>query len=350
MAVPVEPADRVEALDVLRGAALFGVLTVNLVTIFRHSLFEEFLHGPEDAWARAVSFGLEFKAVTLFSLLFGIGLEAQRERIDGFDRYIVRRLVFLLVVGLVHLFLFWNGDILTLYALCGLVVAPLLRLPTRALLGLAILLFVLQIVPVPYAQPFGTAADLREHVEAADRAYRYGTFVQALKFRIAEVRPMGVLLVSIVPRTVGLFLLGACVWRWNLLRGDRRVLAAIAIVGITLGTYATMIRANWASIVLAFGYGGAIVLAARPLHVLAPLGRMSFTCYLAQSLVLSFVFYGWGLGQFAHWPRATIYLVAPLTWGIMMIWSKPWLDRFAYGPLEWLWRSLARSRLQPMRA
>ena len=58
MAVPVEPADRVKALDVLRGVALFGVLTVNLVTIFRHSLFEEFLHGPEDTWARAVSFGL----------------------------------------------------------------------------------------------------------------------------------------------------------------------------------------------------------------------------------------------------------------------------------------------------
>ena len=96
----------------LRGVALFGVLTVNLVTIFRLSLFQEFLHGPEDAWARAVSLGLEFKAVTLFSLLFGIGLEAQRERIDGFHRYILRRLVFLLVIGLVHLFLVWNGDVL----------------------------------------------------------------------------------------------------------------------------------------------------------------------------------------------------------------------------------------------
>src|SRR5690349_2098907 len=115
MSVPVAPADRIEALDVLRGVALFGVLTVNLVTIFRLSLFKEFLHGPQDAWARAVSLALEFKAVTLFSLLFGIGLEAQRERIDGFPRYIVRRLVFLLLVGLAHMFLVWNGDILALY-------------------------------------------------------------------------------------------------------------------------------------------------------------------------------------------------------------------------------------------
>ena len=78
MSVPVAPADRVEALDVLRGVALFGVLTVNLVTIFRLSLFQEFLQGPEDAWARAVALGLEFKAVTLFSLLFGIGRRRRR--------------------------------------------------------------------------------------------------------------------------------------------------------------------------------------------------------------------------------------------------------------------------------
>ena len=58
-------------------ASALGVLTVILVTLFRQSLFEEFLYGPEDAWTRAVSFGLEFKAVTLFSLLFGIGIEGQ---------------------------------------------------------------------------------------------------------------------------------------------------------------------------------------------------------------------------------------------------------------------------------
>jgi uncharacterized protein len=345
MSAPVPPADRVEALDVLRGVALFGVLTVNLVTIFRHSLFEEFLHGPEDAWARAVSLGLEFKAVTLFSLLFGIGLQAQRERIDGFHHYIVRRLVFLLAVGLMHLFLVWNGDILTLYALCGLVVAPLLRLPTRGLLGLSIVFFALQISPVPYPPPFATGAALREHVEAASHVYRYGSLEQALKFRIEEVRPMGVLLFSIVPRTLGLFLLGACVWRWNLLRGDRRVLAAIAIVGIALGAYGTIIAAGWASIVLAFGYGGAIVLAARPLCFLAPLGRMAFTCYLAQSFILSFVFYGWGLGQFDRMSAAKGILLAIAIYAAQALASALWLRRFRFGPLEWVWRSFSYGRL-----
>jgi Predicted membrane protein len=155
---------------------------------------------------------------------------------------------------------------------------------------------------------------------------------------------MGVLLFSIVPRTIGLFLLGACVWRWNLLRGDRRVLTAIAIVGMVLGTFATMIRANWASIVLAFGYGGAIALAARPLRVIAPLGRMAFTCYLAQSLILSFVFYGWGLGQFGHMSAANGVLLAFAIYAAQAMASALWLRRFRFGPLEWVWRSFSYGR------
>ena len=155
---------------------------------------------------------------------------------------------------------------------------------------------------------------------------------------------MGVLLFSIVPRTLGLFLLGACVWRWNLLRGDRRVLAAIAIVGLAAGTYATMIGAAWASLVLAFGYGGAIVLAARPLCFLAPLGRMAFTCYLAQSFILSFVFYGWGLGQFGQMSAANGILLAIAIYAAQAIASALWLRRFRFGPLEWVWRSFSYGR------
>jgi uncharacterized protein len=82
---------------------------------------------------------------------------------------------------------------------------------------------------------------------------------------------------------------------------------------------------------------------------LAAVGRAAFTNYFGTSIIVTTIFYGWALGLFAQLPRATIYLVAPLVWLLMLVWSKPWLDRFAYGPLEWLWRSLARGRLQPMR-
>jgi uncharacterized protein len=58
---------------------------------------------------------------------------------------------------------------------------------------------------------------------------------------------------------------------------------------------------------------------------------------------------GWGLGLYGHLGRAETWLVALLFWMLMLLWSKPWLDRFNYGPFEWLWRSLARMRFQPMR-
>ena len=82
---------------------------------------------------------------------------------------------------------------------------------------------------------------------------------------------------------------------------------------------------------------------------IAAVGRAAFTNYLGTSILMTGIFYGWGLGLFAQLPRATIYSLAPLAWLIMLGWSKPWLDRFRYGPFEWAWRSLARWRWEPMR-
>ena len=64
---------------------------------------------------------------------------------------------------------------------------------------------------------------------------------------------------------------------------------------------------------------------------------------------MTFIFYGWGLGLFGQLGRADLWLVVIGAWVLMLAWSKPWLDRFNYGPFEWLWRSLARWKVQPMR-
>jgi uncharacterized membrane protein YeiB len=82
---------------------------------------------------------------------------------------------------------------------------------------------------------------------------------------------------------------------------------------------------------------------------LAAVGRAAFTNYLGTSLIAAFVFYGWGLGLYGRVSRAEAWLLVPIVWLVMLAWSKPWLDRFQYGPFEWLWRTLARGRVQPMR-
>ncbi|MDP3310855.1 MAG: sodium-dependent bicarbonate transport family permease [Polaromonas sp.] len=85
------------------------------------------------------------------------------------------------------------------------------------------------------------------------------------------------------------------------------------------------------------------------LRRLAATGRAAFTNYLGTSIVMTTLFYGYGLGWYGALNRAELYGVVIATWALMLAWSLPWLRRFRYGPVEWLWRSMARLEWQPMR-
>jgi len=104
---------------------------------------------------------------------------------------------------------------------------------------------------------------------------------------------------------------------------------------------------------MAAGYAALIILLTRNSGWLArrfaATGRAAFTNYLGTSLIAAFVFYGWGLGYYGYAERWQAWLLVPVVWAVMLLWSKPWLDRFHYGPLEWLWRTLSRGKVQPFR-
>ena len=82
---------------------------------------------------------------------------------------------------------------------------------------------------------------------------------------------------------------------------------------------------------------------------IAAAGRAAFTNYLGTTILMTFVFDGWGLGWFGALPRAALYLFVLPVWAIMLVWSAPWLARYRFGPLEWGWRTLARLEVQPWR-
>ena len=164
---PTSAEERYVTLDVLRGLALFGVLLINLHTLFRVSLFEHILlfHTDPGAWNHVVDVLLaallETKAVSLFSLMFGIGTAIQAERAAArgvnVTRFLVRRYLVLLALGLCHLLLIWNGDVLVLYAVCGLLIVPLLRLPTSMLAVLGAAAITLRSVvdlPIPFPSAY----------------------------------------------------------------------------------------------------------------------------------------------------------------------------------------------------
>lgn len=261
LATPVRPSDRIDAIDVLRGIALFGVLAANLVTEFRVSIFQQFLPhlGTGSSADRAVesfvSLALESKAFSLFSLLFGAGLAIQFDRLARRGsplRWLVRRLAVLLAFGLIHLLVIWNGDILTEYALAGFVVLPFLFAPKWALLAASavFLLLYLGLPLLPPPIPWPTMAWMQQHVAEANNVYANGSMAEVLRFSFREIHSLLPLHVYVFPRTVALFLFGAFVWRTGLLKetpAHRSTLIGVAVTCVTAGGFLTLMNASWVS-------------------------------------------------------------------------------------------------------
>ncbi|MES2316274.1 MAG: DUF418 domain-containing protein [Pseudomonadota bacterium] len=350
-------AHRIDALDTLRGIALFGVLTVNLITAFRVSIFTQFLPPETSASmldglvAAFVRHGLEMKAFAIFSLLFGVGLGIQHQQLSKRKSplyWLTRRMLVLLGFGLLHLLLLWNGDILVAYSLAGLLVLPLLAARSAVLLVASALMFALYLYGLPVAWP--EASWLQQHVAMANHIYANGTYAQIVRFGIGEIPYLIPLHAAVFPRTLALFLLGAWVWRSGVLAdigAHRRLLLSVGGIGL-LGGGALAVAgfANAASILLALGFAAAVVACNSPiLRVFAPAGRMAFSNYIAQSVVLSLVFFGYGLGQFGQHGPAAAFAFGVLLFALQSVLSAFWLRHFRFGPLEWLWRTLMYGRI-----
>jgi len=385
LATPIEPSERIATIDVLRGIALFIVLAINTATEFRVSIFEQFLPGKPSAGivaeiCEALVMALHTKGFILFSFLFGVGLAIQFERLAGHHRrftVMIRRLGVLLAFGVMHLFLIWNGDILTEYAIVGFAVLPFLYGP-RWLLAVIGALFLGIWIAMPLLPPvvsFPSNAWIIQHIAAAQRAYGSGGFLDILAFRVDEVRAIAPLHVYALPRTFGLFLLGALAWRADVFRPASRdpgSLTAAAGLMIAVGAWMTVMATtgdvfgwhlHWqgramlqslAQLALAAGYGAGIVLLAnyapgrRLVGWAGPVGRMAFTNYIAQSLILSGIFYGFGLALFGKLSVAQSLVVAIVIYAMQAALSAWWLGRFRFGPIEWLWRSLMYGERQPL--
>ena len=375
------PDERIASIDAIRGIALFGVLIVNLVTEFRISIFQQFVgasvapSGLDGALERIVSLGFESKAFALFSLLFGVGLAIQYERLSRVGQplyWLARRMLVLLAFGLIHLIFIWNGDILTEYAIAGLLVLPLLLLrPTELLVAALVFLAVYVIGPAIYRISWPTLAELRAHVASANTVYANGSLAEVWRFSLRELPLIVPLHLFVLPRTFALFAFGMFLWRTGFLQRASEVTletGLVALVGIVAGGALTALDAGGAlrgaygpalsvlaPVVLALGYGAALLALAqmpvsgRMVSVFAPLGRMAFTNYLLQSIVFSFIFFGYGLGRFGRMSATGAFALGLAVYAGQVVLSAWWLRRYRYGPVEWLWRTLMYGAAQPMR-
>jgi uncharacterized protein len=394
---------RLDHLDVLRGFALLGILLVNFEFFTRP--LQSIVLGGESALSgldliahEAVRVFAEGKFYPLFSVLFGAGfalmLERARERQAPFWGAYLRRLLVLFLFGLAHMLLVWSGDILLVYSLTAFIMVLLFRkTPPRRLWKWAIVFWVIPVLLMwlgtlsieasrldpevhadVMAQFESDRADAREAVDRASTIHAEGSYAENVAQRGRDLQFLFTVALFWIPPFLGFFLLG----RWLIVTGKLRdpqthdawlrrwrlrgllwgIPLAVAAAWLTHGqdmmmpslrTAAGMTLATVASVFVPLGYLSAVTLGWRSLAFLAPAGRMALTNYLLQSLFWTWVFLGYGLGLWGEVPRAGQVPLALAFFAGQVVLSRWWLDRFRFGPAEWLWRSLTYWRIQPMR-
>ena len=423
---PVTAGERYEAVDVLRGFAVLGILVMNVYAFAMPfpAYGNPTLYGGSGIhFATWVTTHLFFdqKFMAIFAMLFGAGLVLMAERAEArgrgaFAAVYYRRMLWLIVIGAVHGYLIWFGDILVNYACCGLLLYPLRRLKPRTLIAIALPLL---LVPLPITVRMGrsmlqakadgealeqrlaaggtlteeeeeqreswqqmrpmmfpTREDVLEQIDIHRGGYP-GIFAARLPVTLAL--QTWLLLTFGLWRMGGMMILGMGLAKLGVFRAGRS--ATFYRRWIALGYGLGLPIVAWSAYDLTshgfepthmmeggffFNYFGSVAVALAHIALvmsvvrsgalaglrarLAAVGRMALTNYLMHSILLTTVFYGYALGLYGHVERFYQMGFVLAVWILQLAWSPWWLERFRFGPFEWLWRSLTYWRRQPMRA
>lgn len=394
IAPPVGNLKRLTELDALRGLAVLAIAWMN-VLIFAmpaQAYFNPMAWGGQSgldilAWAASFIF-VEDKFRTLFAMLFGVGCIMLLDR-GGAHRWRAHyaRMAALFAIGWLHATLLASNDILRAYALAGMALPLFFRLSNGALVASAIGLVAIHVgagfamVGVGmwdwFAGRLGTdtilysernfgadPAAIQFMLEQGKEGFTDRVMRRATNFG-AQIWAIG----GSIPLNLAAIVLGMALWRngllqraWPLFRLQRLAalcaLAALPVLfalawwvatsgypGVLAGAaslvlsapFDMMLGVAYAALAMAlFASGGRVT------RALAAVGQMSLSNYILSSLIFSALYATWGLGLFGTVSRATAIASIALPVAIMLLWSPMWLRRFDKGPLEWLWRNLAR--------
>ncbi|MGH7519933.1 MAG: DUF418 domain-containing protein [Gemmatimonadales bacterium] len=381
--------ERIQALDVLRGVAVAGILFANVLVFFGL-----FVMPPDRAAALptasrdAVALFIEKvlvdgKFYSVFSLLFGMGFGLQLAR--GGEAMLPRfkrRLRILLAIGAIHAVFIWAGDILMLYALLGFTLPWFARKSDRALLRWTLVL--LAVPTVLYVLTLGVwtlvasgsastpsssgpPPAILAYFEAMGRGGVKDALTGNLIFLAAR---WGDLIVTMrFPKVLGMFVLGLWLVRTGIAQSPaqhRATLVRWSLLGWGVGLPANIIAAlalnRWSYLppsagglvgvvmqavgvpMLALGYAATVALLVvagrRLVTVFAPVGRMALTNYIMHSVICVVLSYGFGLGLWWRIGAATAMLIAAAIIALQIPLSAWWLSRYRFGPIEWIWRRL----------
>lgn len=399
---PISLQERIEVLDVLRGLAVGGILIGNVQWFSGYGMMPKSL-AQQSPFADQLThflvwFFVEGKFYSIFSFLFGFGFALQiaraQERGDEQATLFKRRLFWLLVIGLMHAYLLWAGDILSIYAVMGFVLILFRRKPNQALLKWAlvlilipiltyILLYILFIAFVPHellAKMDAAQMDFwRESIRKVQQS-NYLQIISGFNLNYIVGRYASLILEARLPKILAMFLLGFYAYRQKFfqdLATHQAFIRRVLVYGLVLGVAGNLAFATFAGTeavfppspagivgVISYAFGvpalALFFVAAiatlwqkvawrRVLGWLAPVGRMALTNYLLQTLICVLIFYGFGFGYFGKVGATTATLIALAIFFCQILLSAFWLRYFSYGPMEWVWRQLTYRRRLSLR-
>ncbi|MEZ5958757.1 MAG: DUF418 domain-containing protein [Hyphomonadaceae bacterium] len=396
---PVQEQSRIKSLDTMRGFALLGILAVNAAFFAApwqaafNPLADPLAVTDQTMWSWWVMHTFfEFKCITLFSMLFGASIYlVGGERSDAARGVVLRRRLFwLMIFGLIHGLLIWYGDILFHYALVGFIVLFVRSWKPATLFAVGVVVYLisfgLQTMSGPLLSmvPQEQLGDVMDQIEStlaisqgdfeSMRAAYQGGVVTGVQQNVSTwLEAVGNSVFGLMPRTFAVMLIGMALFKMGFLSGAAPVwlyvvMVLIAAASLALVGYQALI--NWnlefdtihmlgagiaanvgLSIFVSIGYASLFVLLVKAgakllTEPLAAVGRMAFTNYIMQSLIMTTIFWGGGrgLGLWGEVDRTTLWAIVLAVWALQLIWSPLWLSRFEMGPLEWIWRRLSYAK------
>ncbi|SDK11522.1 DUF418 domain-containing protein [Natronincola ferrireducens] len=399
---PVSEQSRVKEIDIIRGFALFGVLLVNVV-FFSYVTIDSLTSGihvlsyplnlsnsTDRILAIFIKLFAEGKFYTIFSILFGLGFYIFIKKVEekGFSPKSLfrRRLLLLMLFGVLNLFLVWFGDILHVYALIGFILLAFRNKSIKSLKRWIVILLIISTLLMTISTPSPLA--LRSHfgdvdyfsyserVERSFDIYENGSYFEIIRFRITNDLPFVLIsLLFTIPKILGMFLIGLLLAKLKIfhdIKGNLHLIKKMWKTTGALSVLSTLICIimgyiflpslvvaslffglffELGTVFLSLFYITSLLLLLRKdtfIKILAPLqwvGRMALTNYLVQCILCSFVFYGQGLGLITNMGILAGVLFTVVIFSLQVIFSKVWFDYYKFGPLEWVWRKYTYSKV-----
>ena len=369
---PVSQKERVTSLDLIRGIAILGILPMNALT-WGFSDFAGYSNvravGTEQPfdWVIGIASKLfiEQKMMALFSLLFGVGVVIFWERAGSKTAHpnwlSLWRFALLFVIGSIHAAI-WYGDVLTAYAISAPIVLLVHRRSPKILMAAGVGLVAL-----------GSLSAALVQIGVNNGSLPIGEYWVPGGTPLLESDLLAWFYADAILRSLGLMLIGVSFYRLGIVQGTRprEFYKKMALWGLGVGLLLTCIGVaihvvdRWSertaltghiplglgTIPMALGYLGVIVLwkndASKLQQRLQAAGRMAMTNYLSQTVLgISTLAV---LAQEVELTRTMIFAWILLVWALQLWWSPWWLQRFRFGPAEWLWRCGTYRSRQPFR-